>query len=294
MPMAPNLKYLIPLIGVCLFPACKDDSASPKNQGEKEPDQEYVLVWSDEFDGNGSPDPSKWTYENGFIRNEEAQYYTDRLKNAHIEDGFLIIEAHKEAVKNEAFVSEDDENWIKNTEFGEYTSASLTTKGINEWQYGKVSVSAKLPKGRGTWPAIWMLGKNCDEIGWPRCGEIDIMEHVGYEKDSIYGTVHTEAFNHTQGTQVGQAVFIENPYDAFHEYSIQWTPEKIEFIMDGTVYHQFENMHQTDGEWPFDQAFHLKLNLAIGGSWGGQKGIDDSIFPQQLIVDYARVYQFRQ
>lgn len=290
--MSFDLKYIIPVICICIgIAGCKNHSESIKNQSVKNEKKEYTLLWADEFEGTGEPDPSNWNYETGFIRNNEAQYYTSDPKNVRLEDGFLIIEAHKEQVKNDAFVSENDKNWIKNTEFGEYTSASLTTKALNEWQYGKVSVRAKLPKGTGTWPAIWMLGENWKEAGWPKCGEIDIMEHVGYEKDSIYGTVHTEAFNHIKGTEVGKAVFIENPYDDFHEYSIQWTPEKIEFILDGNVYHQFENIHKTDAEWPFDQPFHLKLNLAIGGSWGGLKGIDDRIFPQQLIIDYARVYQ---
>ncbi|WP_084696357.1 glycoside hydrolase family 16 protein [Maribacter thermophilus] len=289
-----NQKYFVAVICTTLsIGSCKNNIKNTKDQLGKEPKKEFVLVWADEFDGTGKPDPLNWNYETGFIRNNEAQYYTNNPKNVRVEDGFLIIEAHKEQVKNDAFVSKEDKNWIKNTEFGEYTSASLTTKDLNEWKYGKVSVRAKLPKGTGTWPAIWMLGKNWKEAGWPKCGEIDIMEHVGYEKDSIYGTVHTEAFNHMKGTEVGKAVFIENPYSDFHDYSIQWTPEKIEFILDGTVYHQFKNMNKTDAEWPFDQAFHLKLNLAIGGSWGGLKGIDNSIFPQKMIIDYARVYQLR-
>ncbi|MBQ4914582.1 glycoside hydrolase family 16 protein [Maribacter sp. MMG018] len=292
--MSFNLNYFIPVICISLgIGSCKNNTNNTKDQLGEEPTKEYVLVWADEFDGTGKPDPLNWNYETGFIRNNEAQYYTNNPKNVRVEDGFLIIEAHKEQVKNEAFVAEEDKNWIKNTAFGEYTSASLTTKDLNEWKYGKVSVRAKLPEGTGTWPAIWMLGENWKEAGWPTCGEIDIMEHVGYEKDSIYGTVHTEAFNHIKGTEVGKAVFIENPYEDFHEYSIEWTPEKIDFILDGTVYHQFKNLNKTDAEWPFDQAFHLKLNLAIGGSWGGLKGIDESIFPQQMVIDYARVYQLQ-
>lgn len=288
-----NFKYLLILIFVGLIVgSCESNPKKNKNteQGEESPEA-YTLVWADEFDGTGKPKSANWAYETGFIRNNEAQYYTNDPKNVRIEDGFLIIEAHKEKVINEAFVSEETDNWIKNKEFGEYSSASLTTKGINEWKYGKVSVRAKLPKGTGTWPAIWMLGENWKEVGWPKCGEIDIMEHVGYQNDSIFGTVHTEAFNHIKGTEVGKSVFIENPYDDFHEYSIEWTPERIDFILDGSVYHHFINLHKTNAEWPFDQPFHLKLNLAIGGSWGGQKGIDDSIFPQQMIIDYARVYQ---
>ncbi|WP_446050050.1 glycoside hydrolase family 16 protein [Zobellia laminariae] len=286
-------KYLLLLIFVgFIVGSCESNPKKNKNtEPVEESSEAYTLVWADEFDGTGKPKSANWAYETGFIRNNEAQYYTDNSKNVRIEDGFLIIEAHKEKVTNKAFVSEEDDNWMKNKEFGEYSSASLTTKDITEWKYGKISVRAKLPKGTGTWPAIWMLGENWKEVGWPKCGEIDIMEHVGYQNDSIFGTVHTESFNHNKGTEVGKSVFIEKPYDDFHEYSIEWTPEKIVFILDGTAYHQFENLNKTYAEWPFDQAFHLKLNLAIGGSWGGQKGIDDSIFPQQMIIDYARVYQ---
>ncbi|SIT02115.1 Glycosyl hydrolases family 16 [Zobellia uliginosa] len=288
-------KYLIPLIfiGLTLGSCEGNNKKTDDTEAEEESPAGYTLVWADEFDGKGEPNPDNWAYEIGFIRNNEAQYYTDDPKNIRVEDGFLIIEAHKEKVENEAFVSEEADNWMKKEAYGKYTSASVTTKDLNEWKYGKVSVRAKLPKGIGTWPAIWMLGQNWKKVGWPQCGEIDIMEHVGYQSDSIFGTVHTEAFNHIKKTEVGKSVFIENPYDDFHEYSIEWTPEKIVFLLDGTAYHQFENLHKTDAEWPFDQPFHLKLNLAIGGSWGGLKGIDDSIFPQKMIIDYARVYQLQ-
>ncbi len=236
----------------------------------------YQLVWQDEFDATGKPDTAKWGYEYGQIRNQEAQYYTDSLKNARIEKGHLILEAHKEQIDAAA-----------------YTSASITTKEIAEWTYGKIEVSAKLPKGKGMWPAIWMLSANWEEVGWPKSGEIDIMEHVGFEKDTIYGTVHTEAYNHTKGTEKGGSTFITDPYSEFHTYSVEWTPEKINFLLDGEVYQQFVNEHKTTDEWPFDQPFHLKLNIAVGGTWGGLKGIDDSIFPQQMVVDYVRVFQLQ-
>ena len=225
------------------------------------------------------------------IRNNEAQYYTDNLKNARVEEGSLIIETDKEQIKNAGFVSKEDNNWKRNTEFASYSSASLSTKGIAEWQYGIIEVSAKIPQGVGMWPAIWMLGKNQDEVGWPVCGEIDIMEHVGYNNDTIYGTIHTGAFNHMIGTQKGGSILIEDPYNTFHQYSVKWTPELIEFFMDGKSYLTFSNQHLTTAEWPFDQPFNLKLNIAVGGSWGGAKGIDDSVFPQQMVIDYVRVYQ---
>lgn len=258
--------------------------------------EEYKLVWADEFDTAGKPDLTKWTFEYGFLRNNEKQYYTDSLKNARVENGYLIIEAHKEKIANKDYKSTKFKNkswlhYIPKVDTAQYTSASLTTKGLAEWTYGKFEIRAKLPKGAGMWPAIWMLGKNKAEVGWPKCGEIDIMEYVGYEKDSIFGTIHTEAYNHMIGTQRGKKIFIDKPYDNFHVFSIEWTPEKIDFLLNGVVYNHIKNEHKTTDEWPFDQNFHLKLNIAIGGGLGGKKGIDDTVFPQQMVVDYVRVYQ---
>ena len=270
--------YSFLLFSVLLVMSCKDDKKSKDVASSEQKDiaKTYQLVWEDEFDTDGKPEASKWGYEYGLIRNQEAQYYTDSLKNARIEDGHLILETHKEPIED-----------------SEYTSASITTKNIAEWTYGKMEVSAKLPKGKGMWPAIWMLGKNIDDIGWPKCGEIDIMEAVGFEKDTIYGTVHTEAYNHVKGTEKGGSVFIADPYAKFHTYSVEWTPEKINFLLDGKVYQQFENENKSTDEWPFDQPFFLKLNIAVGGTWGGLQGIDDDIFPQRMVVDYVRVYQLK-
>jgi beta-glucanase (GH16 family) len=258
----------------------------------------YTLVWADEFEKEGKPDPTKWGYEYGFIRNNEKQYYTDSLKNARVKDGTLIIEAHKEKIANKDFQSNDfkGKSWlhyIPKIDTAQYTSASLTTKGLTEWTYGKIEVKAKLPKGVGQWPAIWMLGENKKEVGWPKCGEIDIMEHVGFNKDTIFGSIHSENYNHIKRTQKTQGIFIDKPYDKFHVYSIEWTPEKIDFLLDDVVYLHIKNEHKTTDEWPFDQNFSLKLNNAIGGMWGAQKGIDDSVFPQSMVIDYVRVYQLR-
>lgn len=274
------------LMSLILIVSCNSNKGSKTTA----PDG-YKLVWADEFDYSGKPDPGKWAYEYGLIRNNEAQYYTDSLKNARVEDGFLKIEAIKEPIKNAAFVSADEQGWKKNTEFASYTSASITTRSIADWQYGIIEVKAKIPGGVGLWPAIWMLGNNYAEAGWPDCGEIDIMEHVGYNRDTVYGTIHTGAYNHMIGTQKGSNTFIEKPYDEFHLYSIEWTPEKIDFFLDGKQYFNVVNEHKTEQEWPFDQPFFLKLNVAVGGSWGGVHGIDDTVFPQQMVIDYVRVYQ---
>ncbi|MBI5858053.1 MAG: family 16 glycosylhydrolase [Sphingobacteriales bacterium] len=237
----------------------------------------WKLTWSDEFNYKGLPDSSKWNYNVGGHGwgNNELQYYTamDTL-NAKVGSGVLKISARKQTIENR-----------------QYTSARLVTKNKADFKYGRIEISVKLPKGRGTWPAVWMLGKNIDEVKWPACGEIDIMEHVGYEKDSIFGTIHTEAYNHMKGTQKGKGIFINSPYDSFHLYSIEWTPEKIDFMMDGVIYNHITNEHLTTKEWPFDQPFFLIINLAIGGNWGGARGVDENIFPAVMEVDYVRVFQ---
>jgi len=288
--MFKKITFLIILINLVLVISCS------KEKKETIVSNNYSLVWADEFEYSGKPESTKWRFENGFIRNNEKQYYTDSLKNVRVEKGYLIIEARKEKIANAKFKSEDykDKSWlhyIPKIETAQYSSASLSTKDLAEWTYGKIEVKAKLPRGIGQWPAIWMLGANKKEVGWPKCGEIDIMEHVGFNKDSIFGTIHTQAYNHRLGTQRGKKIFIDNPYDAFHIFSIEWTPEKIDFLLDGVVYNHIVNEHKSIEEWPFDQPFHLKLNIAIGGGLGGQKGIDDSVFPQQMVVDYVRVYQ---
>lgn len=228
------------------------------------------LVWSEEFNRPGRPDPKKWDYEEGFVRNNEMQYYTrDRAENARVEDGHLIIEARKEAYRN-----------------AQVTSASLTSR--QSWTYGRIEVRAKIPTGRGTWPAIWMLGTNIKQVGWPACGEIDIMENVGYDPDGIYCTVHTRGPDGQHASR-GKRITADRPYDAFHVYAVDWDARRMVFTYDNKQVLVYEN----DGKnpWPFDKPQYLILNLAIGGEWGGQKGVDDSIFPCRYLIDYVRVYQ---
>lgn len=169
--------------------ACNDDKKTeePESTEQEENEKTYQLVWQDEFYANGKPNSAKWVHEHGFIRNQEAQYYTDSLKNARVENSHLILETHKEQIANTAFTSTEAKKGKENQEFGEYTSASVTTNSITEWTYGKIEVSAKLPKGKGIWPAIWMLSENWEEVGWPKSGEIDIMEHVGLKKIRFTG-----------------------------------------------------------------------------------------------------------
>jgi beta-glucanase (GH16 family) len=241
-----------------------------------------TLVWSDEFAGNGLPDSSKWGYDAGRgcpqncgWGNNELQYYTvKRTNNARVENGRLIIEAHKEAFENTA-----------------YTSARLVSKNKGDWKYGRIEVRAKLPVGRGIWPAIWMLPTKWEYGGWPHSGEIDIMENVGYLPDSLYGTVHTNSYNGMKGTQKGNHTPVYDLSTAFHVFAIEWTEEAISFFVDDKKYFVFANDRAGSDGWPFDKEFHLLLNVAVGGNWGGKKGVDESIFPQRMEVDYVRVYQ---
>jgi beta-glucanase (GH16 family) len=234
----------------------------------------WTLVFSDEFETAGSLDPAKWGYEIGYIANDEKQYYTSRSENVRIEGGLLVIEARKEDYQGYA-----------------YTSARVNTHGRFEFLYGRAEVRAKLPAGRGAWPAIWMLGANIAQVGWPACGEIDVMENVGFDPLRIHASVNTAAYNHTIGTQKTASVTITNPADDFHVYAMEWHADRIEVSVDGERYFTFRNEGTGSRTWPFDKPHYLLLNLAIGGNWGGQQGIDDALFPKRYLVDYVRVYR---
>ncbi|WP_165226876.1 glycoside hydrolase family 16 protein [Aquisphaera insulae] len=241
--------------------------------------QGWKLVWSDEFDRAGAPDPAKWGHEHGFVRNGEKQFYTrDRRENARVEDGHLIIEARKEP-------------WKEGEKKADYTSASLTTEGKHAWTHAKVEVRAKLPKGRGTWPAIWMLGSDIHRAGWPACGEIDIMEFVGYDPGLVHANIHTKKYNHVNKNGKGSSLKLPDASEQFHVYGVEWDATKMDFSVDGKVYFTYKNEGSGTAAWPYDRPQFLILNLAIGGGWGGQKGIDDAIFPQRYLIDYVRIYQ---
>jgi beta-glucanase (GH16 family) len=235
---------------------------------------DWKLSWSDEFDKAGRPDPAKWGYETGFIRNDEAQFYTkDRSENARIEGGKLVIEARKDNFENHPI-----------------SSASLHTAGKKEFKYGKFEIRAKLPKGRGTWPAIWMLGTDIGKVGWPKCGELDLMEHVGYDPNKVHFNIHTQAYNHVRKTGKGAAIDFPTPED-WHVYAMEWYPDHVDFFLDGKKTFSFAKEKDDESVWPFDKPHYLILNLAIGGGWGGQKGVDDGIFPARYEIDYVRYYE---
>ncbi|MFK8165756.1 MAG: glycoside hydrolase family 16 protein [Lewinella sp.] len=262
---------------VCLFLLSLVTALASCNRKIKGKDID--LIWADEFSGHEPPNSTKWAYDIGTSNsgwgNNELQYYTSRPENVRLLNGKLIIEAHKEAYEG-----------------SEYTSARVVTRGKATWTHKRIAIRAKLPSGRGTWPAIWMLGDNIKDAGWPLCGEIDIMEHVGYVPDSVYGTVHTKAFNHMIGTQDGGSTSAKDLETNFHVYSIDWYEDRIEFKLDGNTYHTFrKRADATVEEWPFDQPHYLLLNLAVGGNWGGKEGVDTNIWPQRMEVDWVRVYK---
>lgn len=234
-----------------------------------------TLVWNDEFNYTGLPDSTKWDYEEGFVRNKEPQYYTRRrLENCRVENGMLVIEARKENYHQAA-----------------YTSASITTLHKADWAYGRIEVRVKLPKGAGSWPAIWMLGINRDSVKWPRCGEIDIMEFTGHDSSSIYGTVHYARANGGHGHSGAHPV-VGKPWEAFHVYAAEWNKDSIAFYYDNLNYFVFHtNQADTVTQQIFRRRFYLLLNLALGrqGTLGGV--LDDGILPLRYYIDYVRVYR---
>ena len=248
------------------------------------------LIWADEFDHTGLPDASKWDYETGFVRNEEAQYYTPgRKENAFVTNGHLVITAVKERYKNPDY-QPGSPDWRLNREYADYTSASLITKGKFTVKYGRIEVRAKLPSGNGTWPAVWMLGTNISQTGWPRCGEIDIMEFLGKEPRRIYGTCHwgdAEGKHKSGGKHIDVTPL---PAEDFHVYAVDWYSDRIEFFYDDRLYFTFNTGIADNGtDNAFRKPYYLLINLAMGG-WGGE--IDDSKGPWKYYIDYVRVYSF--
>lgn len=248
----------------------------------------YALVWSDEFDAPGLPDPAKWKYDtfrnkDGWFNNEKQYYAAGREKNARVANGRLIIEAHNEDLSKAGLA-----DWGKQ----QFSSARLITRGLGDWTYGFFEIRAKLPCGRGTWPAIWMLPSN-ESVKWPEGGEIDIMEHVGFDPGVIHHSIHTSAFNFSRGTQKTSSHQVPDACDSMHKYQLLWTADFMVFGVDDRPKLLFKKESDKQARWPFDKPQHLLLNIAVGGNWGGQKGIDAAAFPAKMEVDYVRVYQAR-
>ena len=235
--------------------------------------QGWNLIWHDEFDGD-SIDETNWTYDlgGGGWGNGEAEFYTDRPENARLENGILVIEARQERYEE-----------------GYYTSARLKSQGLQEFQYGRIEARLKVPSGKGLWPAFWMLGANFNVVGWPDCGEIDIMEYIGREPDLIMGTMHGPGY----AGALGLSKWNRQDYaiaDDFHTYAVEWDQDQITWFYDGVEYSTYTRSDIGDREWVFDQPFFIILNLAVGGQLAGPIGLD-TVFPAQYLVDYVRVFQ---
>ena len=241
----------------------------------------WKLVWNDEFNYVGLPDSTKWVFEeggDGWGNNEKQFYIANSFENSFVKDGKLHIVALKKK-----------KGKLK------YTSAKLTTYKKKSIQYGRIDVMAKLPKGKGNWPAIWMLPESIQNNTepWPLCGEIDIMEHVGKNPNMIHTSLHSELYNHVKNTQVTYFEKVDDVFNNFHQYSIEWTKDYICFYIDNKLF--LKSLKGQDGRvstnegWPFDKPYYIILNLAIGGNWGGE--IDNTIFPNEMQIDYVRVYE---
>lgn len=234
--------------------------------------QEKKLVWEENFSGENL-NMQSWNFVEGdgcpnlcgWGNNEKQDY---RQENIRLQDGFLIVTARNED--------------------GQYTSGRLSTKGKREFKYGRMEARIQLPKGKGLWAAFWMLGSNIDEVGWPKCGEIDIMEYVGREPGSLFTTLHTQD-SHGNSKNTRKAL-VDGIEEGFHEYAAEWTDSKISFYVDGTHFYTFEPENSSEEVWPFDQPFYFIVNLAIGGNFGGQE-IEESNLPAEYAIDYIRVYQ---
>lgn len=228
-----------------------------------------TLVWSDEFNIDGAPSAANWGYDIGANNgwgNAESQYYTNRTSNVIVADGMLKITAKKEYFQG-----------------SQYTSARLLSKGKFDFTYGRVEVRAKLPTGKGTWPAVWMLGANFETVSWPACGEIDIMEHVGKDQDKIHATLHYP--NNYGGNGNGNSTLVGNASSEFHIYEVVWNENSINFSADGIQYHTFSNSTNV----PFNHDFFLILNIAMGGNFGGD--IAGDFVESTLEIDYVKVFQ---
>ncbi len=275
-----SVLFLLPLFSFLLVSAQKAGTANQSGDTAVKIDDlgwafETVPSFADEFNYSGIPDTTKWSYDIGGSGwgNNELQYYTNQVRNASVADGKLTITAIREDAGGRNF-----------------TSARLVTKYKADIKYGRIEVKAQLPAGIGTWPAIWMLPTDWVYGDWPRSGEIDIMEHVGYDQDVIHISTHCEAYYFWIKNEKTAVRKIENVSSAFHLYRVDWTPFAIRGYIDNELV--FTNINENSGfkAWPFDQKFHLLLNIAVGGNWGGAKGVDEKVFPASMLVDYVRFY----
>ena len=271
---------LLPIL--ILFITCQEPKSSEKQPVVNEWDKEgWALVWNDEFDGPAL-NLEKWSYEIGGHGwgNNELQYYSDDDSTAFIQDGKLVIRAD---LVPQGTGSADNLRY--------FSSARLRTSGKGDWRYGRIEVKAKLALGQGIWPAIWMLPTDWMYGGWPESGEIDIMEHVGYDPGRVHGSIHTGSYNHKINTQRGGSKLLDKISSKFYVYAIEWYEDRIDFLIDDSKYFSFQNDGKNDfNTWPFNQRFHLLINIAVGGDWPGSPD-ETTQFPTEMELEYVRVYE---
>jgi beta-glucanase (GH16 family) len=255
-----NLRYIF--LALVLFTPCFVNAQVTRK-----------LLWSDEFNYNGLPDTTKWNFEVGKAKyNNEPQFFTKDPENVVCANGKLTITCRIKEVGGTK----------------EYTSARMNTEGKFEVKHGRIEARAKLPEGRGVWPAFWMLGTNGD---WPQCGEIDIMEYWGHDPNTIASNVHTGDYNHTKGTGRGGTTTFVDPWKDYHIYAVDWYADHLDFFFDDKMFYSCKSKGEGIGEWPFNAPEYIILNFALWNNWNGKPGIDDTIFPQEFSVDYVRVYE---
>ncbi len=285
------MKQFCGIIFLVVLFSCKKETTNPPDPIVITPVQpqepkvyafESTPAWSDEFDVNGLPNNQIWGYDvggGGWGNNELQNYTANDADNARVENGKLIVTAIKE---------------VSGTR--QYSSARLVTKGKKDMKFGRLEIKAKIPAGLGSWPALWMLASQTTygTTFWPDQGEIDIMEHVGYDPAVVHASVHTNIFNHILGTQKTAKTTVPTFNSAFHVYRLDWTPDEIRAFIDDKEFFVFKRQGVLWQEWPFNQPQHLLVNIAVGGNWGGVKGIDDTIFPISMELDYVRYYALKQ
>ena len=281
-----NLNIYLLYLLLILF-SCNEEQSKYTDQGDISTISEnWELLWSDEFNDE-ELDLTKWNKLNwkpGWVNNE-LQAYTDRDTNIFLENGHLVLQGNIEP-------GYSGTDYVGNNYVADYTSGRVNTDDKFSTTYGRFDIKAKLPAGKGSWPAIWMLGESISSIGWPQCGEIDIMEHVGYDQGLVHGSIHTQDYNHMYGTQKSGSKYVDDVTDAFHVYSLEWSPFYLRYLIDNEPFFFVYNDSNGDfGKWPFNDPHYLILNLAIGGDWGGVQGVSASAFPMKMYIDYVRVYK---
>ena len=281
-----NLNIYLLYLLLILF-SCNEEQSKYTDQGDISTISEnWELLCSDEFNDE-ELDLTKWNKLNwkpGWVNNE-LQAYTDRDTNIFLENGHLVLQGNIEP-------GYSGTDYVGNNYVADYTSGRVNTDDKFSTTYGRFDIKAKLPAGKGSWPAIWMLGESISSIGWPQCGEIDIMEHVGYDQGLVHGSIHTQDYNHMYGTQKSGSKYVDDVTDAFHVYSLEWSPFYLRYLIDNEPFFFVYNDSNGDfGKWPFNDPHYLILNLAIGGDWGGVQGVSASAFPMKMYIDYVRVYK---